>query len=233
MSQISTTSTFAMSDFSQSGSFSSGTRVGSSSTNSYQPNSSKKIFKKSPFIPLVIVVVIIFAGAIFALSNVFDRSTTNPTQSIASNGKTVNIAKPLATQTINKAYEFPLKDANNKVVSKLSYVIKSAQIETQIVIKGQKATAVEGRAFLVIDLQITNSYDKSIQLNTRDYIRLIAGSSTEKLAADIHNDPVEVQAISTKYTRLGFPINTADANNLTLQIGEITGPKQTIKLNLQ
>jgi hypothetical protein len=75
--------------------------------------------------------------------------------------------------------------------------------------------------------------DKGIEINSRDYVRLIVdGNTKEMLAPEIHNDPVEAQAISTKYTRVGFPINTSD-KNLVLQVGEINGPKQTIKLEFK
>jgi hypothetical protein len=232
MSQFSSNSTFAMSDFSQTGSFSSGSRIGSSSS-STSSNGSKNFFKKSPIVPLIIVLVVVFGIGVFALSNVIGKSTTGATPSLASNQAQTSIEKPVATQTLNKSFDFPLKDASGKTVSQLHYVIQSAELDNQIIVKGQRASAIEGRTFLVLNLQITNSYDKSIQLNTRDYVRLTAGQSSEKLAADIHNDPVEVQAISTKDTRLGFAINTADAKDLTLQVGEISGPKQTVKLNLQ
>ncbi|MGH7203619.1 MAG: hypothetical protein ACREHC_04215 [Candidatus Levyibacteriota bacterium] len=234
MSQFSSNATLAMSDFSQTGSFNSGSRLGSSSSVSGMSSKGfKRFFKKSPFIPFIVIMVIVFGIAIFAISNVISRSTNNAIPSLASTNKQVNVSKPVAQETLNKSFDFPLKDGSGKVVSKLHYVIQSAELDNQIIIKGQQATAVQGRTFLVLNLQITNSYDKSVQLNTRDYVRLIASSSTEKLAADIHNDPVEVQAISTKYTRLGFPISTSDASNLTLQVGEIEGAKQSIKLDLK
>lgn len=70
-------------------------------------------------------------------------------------------------------------------------------------------------------------------MNTRDYVRLIIdGNQEEKLAPDIHNDPVEIQAISTKQTRLGFAIDDND-KSLALQVGEIDGEKEVIELNLR
>jgi len=84
----------------------------------------------------------------------------------------------------------------------------------------------------VLNLKITNNYNKAVQLSTRDYVRLIVDNSSDRLAADIHNDPVDVEPISTKYTRLGFPI-VSDAKSLKLEVGEITGTKQTVQVNLK
>ena len=72
-----------------------------------------------------------------------------------------------------------------------------------------------------------------IKINTKDFIRLsVNNNQNEWLAPDLHNDPVEVQAISTKNTRLGFPVNESD-KNLVLQVGEIEGYKQQISLSLK
>jgi hypothetical protein len=107
-----------------------------------------------------------------------------------------------------------------------------AELRDEIIVKGKQATAIKGRTFLIVNLKITNDFDKTITINTRDYVRLTVNKNSEKLAPDIHNDPVEIQADSTKYTRVGFPIDDTD-KDLTLTVGEINGPKQTIKLNLK
>lgn len=184
--------------------------------------------KKVPFIiGIVIVVVIVLLGiTVFRgkkSSTVLSSSTTS-SQSTQSNSK--------AVQQINKQMLFPVNDANGKVITQIKYDILTAELTDSIVVNGQTAKATPGREFLIINLKITNDYDKTITINSRDYIRLTVNDSSEKLAADIHNDPVQVQAISTKYTRLGFPIYTTD-KDLKLEVGEINGPKQTIKLTLQ
>lgn len=144
------------------------------------------------------------------------------------------VAPPLikANQTINKTFLFPLKDDKGQEVSKVKYTIENAELEDTIIINGQKATAVKGKTFLVINLKLVNDYKNGIEINTRDYIRLAANKKGDKLAPDIHNDPVKVQAISTKLTRLGFPINDSD-KDLQLEIGEINGKKDTIRLDLK
>jgi len=86
---------------------------------------------------------------------------------------------------------------------------------------------------LVIKLKIINTYKQAIQVNARDYIRLTVNkNNSDKFAADIHSDPVEVQPDSTKQSRLGFPINEDD-KNIILFIGELNGKKEEFKLSLK
>lgn len=189
----------------------------------------RRYAKRSTILPFAIVGIIVLVLGIIIVRN---ANTTNAVSvPVISGDKRVDVDKPKSQQKLNKFYSFPLKDQNGKEVSKFSYEILDAELRDEIIVKGQKATSIKGRTFLIVNLKITNNYDKNIQLNVKDFIRLTTGNSVEKLAPDIHNDPVDVQAISTKYTRVGFPINDTD-KNLSLQIGEITGNKDTIKLSL-
>lgn len=189
-------------------------------------NQFKKNYKNLKFLPFLILGLIIITVIFFITTNL--TKSKNNTVAGTQNNK-VNIQKAKATQLLNKEFLFPLKDATGKEISKLKFFIQSAEKRDEIIVKGQKATSVQGRTFLILNLKITNDYNRSIQINARDYLRLIVNNSSEKLAPDIHNDPVEIQAISTKLTRLGFPINDTD-KNLTLQVGEIEGNKELIKL---
>ncbi|RJR24327.1 hypothetical protein C4578_03000 [Candidatus Microgenomates bacterium] len=120
-------------------------------------------------------------------------------------------------------------EVGNPEEGKIKYVVDSAEILKQIVVKGQDVSAVPGRAFLVLNLKITNERKNGIQINTRDFIRL-SSLGEEWAAPEIHNDPVEVQAISTKITKIGFPINDSD-RQFKLKIGKIDGEKEEIDLN--
>lgn len=178
------------------------------------------------YLPLAIIVIVILVLLFFVFRNTTALSTTY------NDDQRIDVQKPKATQTLNKNFSFPLKDDKGKEVSKIKYTLLTAELRNEIIVKGKEATAVKGRTFLILNLKITNDFDKTITINTRDYVRLIVNNNNEKLAPDIHNDPVEIQADSTKYTRVGFPIDDTD-KNLTLIVGEINGPKQTIKLNLK
>jgi len=155
----------------------------------------------------------------------------NNSSSPATNENRVEVEDAEKTLSVNKEFQFPLTDSKGEEISKIKYVIEKAELRNEIIIKGQKATAVKGRTFLVVYLKVTNEYTQKIEMQTKDYVRLsVNGNENEWLAPDIHNDPVEVQAQSTKVTRLGFPINESDSKIL-IRVGQINGDKEKVELN--
>ena len=196
--------------------------VGYSERSAFTPNRKKKMLRVYGLITIVILLL-----ASFFLGRLSVGNTTSSFADSRPNGPSIQ-----AQQVLNKDFSFPLLDAKGVKVSTIKYKITTIDQESSIIVNGQRATAVKGRTFLVINLEITNNHTQGIQINSKDYVRLQVNGRGDWIAADIHNDPVTVQAISTKITRLGFPINDTD-KNLTLQIGEITGEKQFVKLNLE
>lgn len=183
--------------------------------------------RKLYFIPLALIVII----ALVLVGKTLTDSNSDKLVAGASDSGS-NFKKPIAAQTLNRTFSFPLKDENGKVLSQLKVDLTGVEEQGEIVIKGQKADAISGKVFLILNLKITNNYNKTIKINTRDYFRLTINNSNEKLAGNVHNDPVEVQAISTLYTRLGFTVNKSD-KNLVLHVGEINGPKESVTLELK
>lgn len=186
--------------------------------------------QKLPSLSLIIIVILILI--IIGMGIKGASHSASPADATTSTSEKVSIDKPQATQTLNKAYDFPLKDTAGKQLSTIKYQIVDTELRDQVLWKGQTATAVAGRTFLILNLKLTNSYNKAIQINASDYVRLRVNNSGDMLAPDLNNDPVTVQAISTKYTQLGFPIDD-DFKSLTLQIGEISGKKDNVTLSLK
>ncbi len=133
-------------------------------------------------------------------------------------------------QSINREFAFPLRDDKGKEVAKIKYVVENAELRDEILVKGQKATAIKGKTFLIINLRVTNEYTKPVEINTRDYIRFVVGENTDQQAADIHNDPVVAQADATKLTRIGLTIDDKDLKRIKLLVGEIKSEKQSVDL---
>lgn len=128
---------------------------------------------------------------------------------------------------INQTFSFDATSRQGKKLDQpIEFTITTAEKTKQIILKGRRATAVEGRIFLIVNLKLKNDNQVSSLIQTREPVRLLPDS----LAPDIHNDPVEIQPISTKLTRVGFAINE-NASGLALQVGTITGDKTTIDLN--
>ena len=187
----------------------------------------ERFYKSKIFLIVGLTVIAIVAVLILVKGKPTQKQT-----SALYNDQRIQAPLSKATQKINKTFPFPLKDGKGVEINKIQYTIESAELQDEIIVKGQRASAVKGRTFLIINLKIRNNIDKAFEINTRDYIRLTIGDKNEQFAADIHNDPVAVQAISTKSTRLGFPINDTD-KKLKLLVGEIDGEKKTVNINFK
>jgi hypothetical protein len=168
-------------------------------------------------------------AAVVLVGKMLTNTRANNAAGVTS-GEKVSLSEPLATSSVNQTFEFPLLDQDGSEVSRIQYALETAELRDEIIVKGQRARAVNGKAFLTITLKITNSYEQGIDINSRDYVRLSVSGSNELKAPSIHNDPVEVQAISTKESRVGFTVEEGQ-KQFTVYIGEIKGEKQAVELN--
>ena len=180
--------------------------------------------RKKLFLFGSIVFLVVFSISILYIKN---NSSTAGGSVLGDNRFSLPDSK--AKKDIQKEFTFPLKDKEGEEVSTIKYIILDVQLQDQIISQGKPYTTVKGRTILILNLKITNQYDQAISINTKDYVRLSVNSNEEWLAADFHHDPVSIQPISTKYTRLGFPIYDID-KDLKLQVGEIGGEKEIINL---
>lgn len=134
-----------------------------------------------------------------------------------------------ADKQLAKEFKISLKDEKGEDVEGITMRLENVEIRDEIIVQGQKANSVAGRSFLVVNLKLVNSLQQAVEINTKDYLRLSVNEN-EWLAPDIHNDPVLVQAISTKPTRVAFPVD-AGLTRFTLQLGEITGDKEKVEID--
>lgn len=186
--------------------------------------SSGRFMKLLKPLVITIIVIILLIGGIRVLGKFGSAS---------SEASKFEVKGAKASQNVDKEFSFPLKNDEGDQVGEVKYLIEKSELLDEILVDGKKATAVKGREFLILTLRITNEYKQAVEINTKDYVRLSVNNDKEEwLAPEIHNDPVKVQAISTKPTRLGFPINVSD-KNLVLRIGQIDGNKEEIVLNLK
>jgi hypothetical protein len=174
------------------------------------------------------VILLVVLGAGLLVRSLF---TTAGSSGIQANEQ-LSLKPMRASKELGKEVQISIKDSNGEEVDKVTMRLENVELRDEIIVKGQKATSVNGRSFLVINLKLSNPLEQGIEINTKDYLRLGEGQEpNDWLAPDIHNDPVLVQAISTKPTRVGFPVNS-DSRVFVLQIGEIAGDKEKVQIDL-
>src|SRR3990167_8505457 len=148
------------------------------------------LIRRKQKILLYIILGLIFLSAAFMAGKYLSLNSSNR----------ITAPAPISTQQLNKSFQFPLKDGEGKTVAKITYLLENANLQDSFIYQGKVATAVKGRTFLIFNLKITNPYTNTIEVNTKDYIRVKVNGKDEQLAPEIHNDPVQIQAKSTKYT---------------------------------
>lgn len=134
-----------------------------------------------------------------------------------------------ANVEIQKDYQVSVLNEDGEEVDGVLMRLENAEVRDEIIVQGQKANSVAGRAFLVINMKLVNELEQAVEINTKDYLRL-GISEAEWFAPDIHNDPVLVQAISTKPTRVAFPVD-GGLRKFSLKVGEISGEKETVEID--
>lgn len=197
-------------------------------TPSFHKRNIKRFFKRSKYLPFILVLLVLLVVGYLVVSTISNQSA--PT--VLGNDDKVEVKKPISTQSLHRTFAYPIKNAKGVEVSKIRYNLDSAELRDEIIWNGKRGQTIKGRTFLILNLRLTNDYNQPIQLNARDYVRLVIDGSQERMAPDLNSDPIEIQAISTKPTRLGFPIND-EFKSLILQVGEIDGAKEQVKLTLQ
>ncbi len=191
----------------------------------------KNRFRKLPSLPrkkliklgvyLVALIALIGITRLIVKGSVKSDSTTK-----------TEIAGPMNTTSIDRTYQFPFYDETGEIISNFQYTLEKAELRDEILIQGRPAQAINGKVFLVVYVKIKNEYKGSLQLNAAEYVRLVVNDNEDELLApEMNSDPVQIQAISTKTTRIGFPIDAGDAKALKLQIGEIDGEKDVVEIN--
>jgi len=142
----------------------------------------------------IVIAIVVILGIIVLVNTTVGKSNAQSSNTAV---KKNQVVQPIADQIINRVFQFSVKDKTGKVITNFDYKIIDAQLINEVIINGQKYNPIAGKVFLVINLEITNNFTQTITIQPRDYVRILMNHSSEKLAPDIYNDPVDVQAIST------------------------------------
>ena len=176
-----------------------------------------KVFVITFGVGLLIVVALFTSHWWGFRKNLVSRKVIEPAQTQAD---LLNSKKEM-----NQEFLISLREVKEAV----KYEVVSAELLEEINLRGQKVRAADNRIFLIFNIKITNPNTTGVQINSRDYVRISSFLTDDWIAPDIHNDPIEVQALSAKYTRIGFAVDNT-TNSFRVKTGEIKGEKVDFEL---
>lgn len=130
---------------------------------------------------------------------------------------------------LNRKWEFSTLDKNGFLLEKQknTFNLLSAQKTNQIYVKNKPVRTTPENAFLVLNLELKNETDKRVYFYSSDLVRLFVGEN--KFEADFKNPRLEIAPFSTKKDKLVFLVSARE-DNFQIQIGEITGNKETVSI---
>lgn len=134
------------------------------------------------------------------------------------------------TVQIGQTYEFVGRDENgNPTEATLPLTFISATKKDSVNIQGQKATAKNGKVFLLLDFEVKNDTSETYYLLPVDLIRLWQNEET-KIAPSVHQGRLEVRPIASKFSNLGFVIEEKQ-KEFQFEVGEIDGEKSGLTVS--
>ena len=127
---------------------------------------------------LLIIVLFSLLGFYFGTRKVSKTSLTA--------GDLEKLDSPLAEASINRNFEFPIKDLQEEG-AKLKFSLVSAKKVKAIANQGKPIQASANEEFLIISLEYRNDTAYSLKATSRDFIRLL-GEEDKKYAPDFYNE---------------------------------------------
>ena len=172
---------------------------------------------------------LIVATALIATLLVFAATRSKNISQVSSNITNQNNSNA-SSVSINKEYNFPIYSSDGKTESSLKMVVTAAQRNDKILVNGKTSQAAVGKDFLILNMEITNATNNKLNVRPVDFFRMV-GADGKLFAADVYNDPVKVEPISIKKTRVAYVVSESQ-ENFKFQIGEIKGDKQEVEINI-
>lgn len=169
---------------------------------------------------LLILLVFLVGFAYFRLS-AKKRASTSQNNQVGQKSVTL-----FGQADIKREFEFPLQQSRGK--SSLKFSLISAQLADTVANQGNPIQSNPDKQFLIIFLELQNNSQSPVQIDSRDFVRLI-DKEEKKYAPDLYNGLIEIPAISVKKDEIGFMV-AADQKQFRIQVGEIEKEKEIVEI---
>jgi len=149
---------------------------------------------------------------------------------ISSRKKSGTEEKP--TVAINRSYSIVARTQEKKTTDgKFKLIVTNAQIADSILVQGKVARPIKGKAFLVINMEIENSYKTALYAFPVDLFRFVR-SDGQKFAPSVHQGTVEIRPQATKKSNVAFVVEPDD-KKFKIEVGEIGKDKQILQITFR
>lgn len=190
---------------------------------------------------LVVLLVVVFAQGVGLAYLYSERETYKSVETKLDGGVLSSASSPTPAPfvptpqpdlgLIDEEFSFPVPNTQSELARGIDYRLVDYEISDEIVVAGETATAVPGRAFLVVNIEVTNNTGFDIDVDSSDYVRLVLdGDDGAPVAADVHNDPLSIPPRATRKARLGFAIDEEESGFI-LSVGASDTGRELVRLD--
>lgn len=130
---------------------------------------------------------------------------------------------------INRSYETVARTQERlKTDGNFKLRVTNAEFADFILVQGKKATPIDGKTFLVINMEIENPYRVELYAFPVDFFRLVREDGS-KFAPSVHQGTVQVRPESTKKSNVGFVVEPKE-KKFKIEIGQVGEPKEVLEI---
>ena len=181
--------------------------------------------KRTIYIVLGVILLIVLAGSVFYFTKGRSKSgsqSDTSNQIVSENG---------VSAALNKKINFPIKDSSGKDTGN-QLVVNFTNVERseKILYKGRPLSPRESKDFIVVNIEIENSTKDRLTVRPADFMRLV-DTQGRQFAADIQTDPIKVEPLSIKRTRIVY-IVADNLRDLKFLIGQINADRETVEVRI-
>ncbi|MEX0621549.1 MAG: hypothetical protein WD187_00945 [Candidatus Woykebacteria bacterium] len=128
---------------------------------------------------------------------------------------------------INKSYEVVARTEERlRTDGNFKLRITNAEFGDYILVQGKRANPIEGKVFLVINMEVENPYPVALYAFPVDLFRLVREDGS-KFAPSVHQGSVQIRPESTKKSNVGFVVFPSE-KKFKLEVGDVSDPKETL-----
>ena len=136
------------------------------------------------------------------------------------------------TVKIDRSYTIVAKTKEGqRTDGRLKLTVLNAQIAPSILVQGKVARPVKGKVFLVLNLEIENSYKVPLYTLPVDLFRFIGGGG-QKYPPSTSQGRVEIRPESTKKSNVAFVVTPGD-KKFKIEVGDVNESKELLEITFK